>query len=89
MIDKGKEDLIDSFKTQIYLSRELARIAINCPTCRELFGNIVKNRTRKIRSPSDLPSQEENQTSVNPNNDLGDGNVVSSNGDAVSNADRR
>jgi hypothetical protein len=66
--DQRKEaDLTDSLATQLELSQELARIALRCPTCRELFKQAI-TRIKINKKSSDFSSQEESQTFVNPNN---------------------
>jgi hypothetical protein len=68
--NKEKEHFTDSLTVQIELSHELARIALACPTCRELFKQVIQSYKIK-RSLSD-PSARENQTVssfMNPNND--------------------
>jgi hypothetical protein len=81
--DKG---LVGPLAIQIELSQELARIALDCPTCRELFKNtIVRFRRDKNKKSSDFSSQEESQTEfVNPNNNNAAENGIS-NGEVISN----
>jgi hypothetical protein len=69
MITESNKALAGSLAVQIELSQELARIALECPTCRGLFRKtIIRFRKNKNKS-SDFSSQEESQTEfVNPNN---------------------
>ena len=66
--DKEKEHFADSLMLQIELSRELARIALACPTCREVFKQVIQSYKIK-RSLSDPSSKVSQTVLLNPNND--------------------
>jgi len=65
---REKESMMDSLTVQIELSQELARIALACPTCREVFKQVIQNYKIK-RSLSDPSSKVSQTVLLNPNND--------------------
>jgi hypothetical protein len=66
--DDRKGDLAE-IRAQLELSQEIARIALKCPTCREILEPIITRfQDRKNKELSDSSSQEVSQTELNPNN---------------------
>jgi hypothetical protein len=82
--DDRKGDLAE-IRAQLELSQEIARIALKCPTCREILEPIIiRFQNRKNKELSDSSSQEVSQTEfVNPNNNAAENGI--SNGEVISN----
>ena len=68
--EKEYPTLTDWLATQLELSKEIARIALNCPMCRgHVKITITRIKGMKNMKSSDFSSQEVSQTVfVNPNN---------------------
>jgi hypothetical protein len=67
---KGNLSKMQELSSQLEISQEIARIALQCPTCRDMVRNIII-RIRKNKELSDSSSQEVSQTQsefVNLNN---------------------
>jgi hypothetical protein len=82
---KGNLSEMRELSSQLEISQEIARIALKCPTCRDMVKSaIIKIKYRKNKKSSDFSSQEESQTEfLNPNNNAAENGI--SNGEVISN----